>query len=201
MLAYIGALGQVVTSTWGASFCIARQVYTAVVRLVMTYRAFAWFTPADSQTRAGQLRGPVKKLQVLQNKCLRAVSGAFRATPIENLEVETFVSPLDLHLCGLVAGTRRRLASSQSAKEIESASRAIRNRLQGRRRKTPRPTPGQAKGHWATNWLEAGGQPATRERGSEVQVAVLRSWKARKRARRRPPRLDRIDSEPSASIL
>src|SRR5277367_5061195 len=104
MLVYIGALGQVVTSTWEASFCTARQVYTAVVRLVMTYRAFAWFTPADSQTRAGQLRGPVKKLQVLQNKCLCTVSGAFRATLIKNLEVETFVLPLDLYLCGLVAG-------------------------------------------------------------------------------------------------
>jgi hypothetical protein len=38
---------------------------------------------------------------VLKNKCLRAISGAYKATPIRNLEVEVAVPPLGIHLDSL----------------------------------------------------------------------------------------------------
>jgi hypothetical protein len=39
----------------------------------------------------------------LQNNCLRAISVAYRAIPIRNLEVEVGVSPLKIHLDGIEA--------------------------------------------------------------------------------------------------
>lgn len=34
----------------------------------------------------------------MQNKCLRTVARAFKATPIPVLEAETFIAPIDSHL-------------------------------------------------------------------------------------------------------
>jgi hypothetical protein len=39
----------------------------------------------------------------LQNNCLRAISGAYRVTPIQNLEVEVGVPPLGIHLDNIQA--------------------------------------------------------------------------------------------------
>jgi hypothetical protein len=37
----------------------------------------------------------------LQNNCLRVISGAYRATPIRNLEVEVGVPSLEIYLDSL----------------------------------------------------------------------------------------------------
>jgi hypothetical protein len=50
------------------------------------------------------------KLQLIQNKCLRVVAGAYRATPTRSLEIETFTPPLDLYLDGRLVAFQRRLA-------------------------------------------------------------------------------------------
>ena len=43
--AQTGALTRITASTWGASFCRARQVYSAVVRPALVYGAGTWHTP------------------------------------------------------------------------------------------------------------------------------------------------------------
>ena len=70
------ALTKVAASTWGATLNKARQVYTAVVRPSMTYGATVWHSPSSP---------PAAKLATLQNKCLRAITGAYRATKIKSL--------------------------------------------------------------------------------------------------------------------
>jgi hypothetical protein len=45
----------------------------------------------------------LKDLMAMQNKCLRAISRAFKATPIRNLEVEVRVPPLGIYLDSLEA--------------------------------------------------------------------------------------------------
>lgn len=45
----------------------------------------------------------------MQNKCLRTVTGAFKATPIPVLEAERFIAPIDVHLDQLQAKARYRL--------------------------------------------------------------------------------------------
>jgi len=42
--------------------------------------------------------GPAVKLAKIQNKCLRAIVGAYKATPTLVLKTETSIPPLDLYL-------------------------------------------------------------------------------------------------------
>jgi hypothetical protein len=57
----------------------------------------------------------------LQNNCLRAISGAYRATPIRNLEVEVEVPPLGIYLDSLQARFRIKLEESDVAGVIREA--------------------------------------------------------------------------------
>ena len=54
-------------------------------------------------------KGIVKELGKAQNKSLRIVAGAFKATPIRNLETETWVPPLDLYFNKRLADFERRI--------------------------------------------------------------------------------------------
>lgn len=56
---------------------VARQVYTAVVRPAMTYRAAIWYSPREIRERG---TAHVGKLKTQQNQCLRLITGAFKAT-------------------------------------------------------------------------------------------------------------------------
>ena len=78
----------------------ARQVYTAVIQLAMTYRASIWHTLSEPKKRKSA--GPIAKLIMLQNRCLRSITGAYKATNIRVLEAETGVIPLDLYLDQIV---------------------------------------------------------------------------------------------------
>ncbi len=94
------ALQRTTASTWGASMLSARKVYQAVVRPAIAYGAPVWHQPTGPKSKNKGLAG---KLQVEQNKGLRTVLGAFKATPARKLETESYVPPLDLWLNGRVA--------------------------------------------------------------------------------------------------
>ncbi len=51
----------------------------------------------------------LKDLAPLQNDCLRAITAAYKATPIRDLEIEVGFSPLEIHLESIqaVLGLRR----------------------------------------------------------------------------------------------
>jgi hypothetical protein len=69
--------------------------------------------------------GPVTKLQKHQNSGLRQVLGAFKATPIRQLETEAYVPPLDLWLNGRIAHFQARLEKTDLARQIRGACTAI----------------------------------------------------------------------------
>src|SRR3979411_2737943 len=96
-------------------------------------------------------RGLAAKLQLVQNKCLRVVAGAYKATPIRALETETHTPLLDLYLDGRLASFRDRLASSPLGQSSHDACRIIQRRLRNKRgrRRAHRPTPDLAKDEWA----------------------------------------------------
>jgi hypothetical protein len=81
---------------------------------------------------------------VLQNKFLRAICGAYKATPIRNLEVEIGVPPLGIHLDSLQARFRVRLEESEVAQAIREAVGKVERQLgiglegSGRKRKRGR---------------------------------------------------------------
>ena len=66
------ALIHIITSTWGATFASARQIYSIVVRPALAYGAAIWHPPQSGRQRDKKAapRGPVAKMASVQNKCL-----------------------------------------------------------------------------------------------------------------------------------
>ena len=61
------------------------------------------------------------KLELIQNKCLRVVAGAYRATLVHSLEIETFTLLIDLYLDSRLAAFQDRLANSEVGQFIENS--------------------------------------------------------------------------------
>ena len=140
-------LTKISTSTWGATFPKARQIYTAVVRPAITYGSTIWHMPKDIKKSNGISNKPA----VIQNKCLRTIAGAFKATPIAVLEAETYIAPIDIHLDQLQTQARHRLCQGGQKKFIINACNSIAKKLRGRagRKRAPASTPGMLKHTWA----------------------------------------------------
>ncbi|EAQ88479.1 hypothetical protein CHGG_05098 [Chaetomium globosum CBS 148.51] len=91
------ALSRLAASTWGLGLAKAREVYTKCIRSALAYGASSFHIPTDVGGEPVK-KGITKALGKAQNKSLRIVAGAFKHTPIRNLETETWVPPLDLYL-------------------------------------------------------------------------------------------------------
>lgn len=115
------ALTRLAAKTHGVRVARARELYTKVIRSVLSYGATAWHTPTQV---GGTPRGVVRGLQATQTRCLRVVAGAYKATPNRNVESETWVPPLDLYLNRWVARTEQRLEETGMARLISSAHAA-----------------------------------------------------------------------------
>ena len=117
----------------------------------MTYGSTVWHTPREIKKN----KATTSKLSVMQNKCLRTVTGAFKATPVEVLEAETFIAPMELHLDNLQTKSRYRLRAAGQAKLISKACNTIANKLRGKagRKRTQHLTPGELKYEWASKML------------------------------------------------
>ncbi|EAQ82861.1 hypothetical protein CHGG_11113 [Chaetomium globosum CBS 148.51] len=89
------ALSRIVAKTWGMGLAKAREVYTKCIRSALAYGASSFHIPTDVGGEPAK-KGITKALGKAQNKSLRIVAGAFKSTPIRNLETETWVPPLDL---------------------------------------------------------------------------------------------------------
>ena len=76
----------------------------------------------------------IKAIAKIQASSLRAVAGAFRATPIRELETETYIPPLDIYCKELYARHIRRTYKSKAGAFIQEQCRAIHGRLQRAKR-------------------------------------------------------------------
>ena len=144
------ALSRIAASTWGASFAKARQIYSAVIRPAITYASTIWHEPTDKLDG-----GPSDRLLTTQNKCLRTIAGAFKATPVRVLEAETFTSPLNVHLNRLQAEARMRMRDSGRAEQVRLACERVASRLRGSRGRiaSRKPTPGRERLAWASRLI------------------------------------------------
>ena len=167
-MAAIAALKRVSTSTWGASFTRARLLYNSAVRPVIAYGAGAWLETSG--------KGNVlPKAALIQSSGLRIVAGAFKATPIRELETETYTPPLDIYCREQAASHIRCTYSSSVGTFIQEQCQIISSRLRRKRRKQIRTPPPivpaiQEKLDWA----------AEREQCYGIgKEAVLNEWKER----------------------
>ena len=78
----------IASTTWGASTKILKNFYMAYIRAKIDYGATLYGGGAETELR---------RLETLQNKCIRLILGARRSTPILSLQAEAFIPPLTLH--------------------------------------------------------------------------------------------------------
>lgn len=160
---------------------MARQVYLTIVRSALSYGASLWHTPSESPT--SRPRGPAVGIRAHQNSCLRTVLGAFKATPIRQLETEAYIPPFDLWLNGRVAYFQARLELTGIGQQIKDACTIIKLRIRARRKRqrrrtageVPAKTPGTKRRIWVEKW--AGTQLSHWDQ--RVDRRVLADWKDR----------------------
>jgi hypothetical protein len=111
-------LTRISSSTRGALFSSCHLLYTFIVCSVNTYVSTTWYSLLGILFAGKYV---LKDLMPLLNNCLKAISGAYRATPIRNLEVEVGVPLLCIHLDSIQAQFRVRLEESKVAGAIGEA--------------------------------------------------------------------------------
>jgi hypothetical protein len=102
------ALSRIAAKTWGLGLAKPREVYSKCIRSALAYGASSFHLPTEKGGRPAT-RGITMDLGKAQNKSLRIVAGAFKSTPIRNLETETWVPPLDLYFNKRLADFEARL--------------------------------------------------------------------------------------------
>ncbi len=80
--------------TWEAIFTKAKQVYSAVVRSEIAFKASVW----HQRDKKDELLSKERRLETLQNQILHHVAEAFKRVNIKTLETETYMSLLHVHL-------------------------------------------------------------------------------------------------------
>jgi hypothetical protein len=75
-------LTRLTASTWGATLRVLRLLFTPVVRPAITTGCLVWWVPTFTPFFKKELG---EELQKVKDCCLRAVSGAYKATPIHSL--------------------------------------------------------------------------------------------------------------------
>jgi hypothetical protein len=143
----INAIKSLTGSTWGFAQRAGVTVYTSMIRPAITYGASAWYAPEGI---TGARKGVVNKLKAIQGKYLRIITGAYKATATEALEVETHILPIDIVLETTVAKTILRLSASPASSEVELATKRIRQQMRSKRGKQAhtRKTLGRRKEQW-----------------------------------------------------
>ncbi len=79
---------------WRATFTKARQIYSAMIRLKMTFETLIW----HQRNKEEELLSMKWRLEILQNQVLHYVINIFRKVNIEMLKVETYTFSLHIHL-------------------------------------------------------------------------------------------------------
>ncbi len=80
--------------TWETIFTKARQVYSAVVRSEIAFKASVW----HQRSKKDELSSKECRLKTLQNQTLHHVTEVFKRVNIETLKTKTYMSLLHVHL-------------------------------------------------------------------------------------------------------
>ena len=178
----VAALRTLSGSVWGASLARCRQVYLQAIRPALVYGAVAWL---QLDKNFSVRKGMAAKLQAIQGQCLRAVAGAYKATPTEALEAEVGVEPLDLYCSKRAAIAATRHTLSEAGRGARHRAQAILTRQRkGKRRRAraiARASPLTRTLEWVTSTtglkLETSraGQEAQSEEAQNILATVRKS--------------------------
>ncbi len=137
---HLNALKTLTGSTWGASLETGLRVYSAAIRPALLYGCSTWYSPENTP---GYRKGVARELQAIQGRCLRAITGAYKATSTESLEIETFTPPIHLYAEMVVANSICRTLATDLRGVIDKATDRIRRQLRGKRGRAAKfpPTP------------------------------------------------------------
>jgi ribonuclease HI len=92
------ALKGIAGSTWGTSLIGLRKVYQACVIPQMLYGSAIWYNPYDPSIRAPAKKAIVRQFAKIQKRAAIIISGAFRATAAEALDIELYLLPMKMQL-------------------------------------------------------------------------------------------------------
>jgi ribonuclease HI len=101
------ALRGLAGSIWGVALGSMRRIYQAIVIPQMLYGAAAWYQPGI-MTRA-QLTTITREFATIQKRAACLISGAFRTTAAEALNIELHLLPIRYQLDQLVKATAIRI--------------------------------------------------------------------------------------------
>ncbi|EAQ86784.1 hypothetical protein CHGG_08037 [Chaetomium globosum CBS 148.51] len=157
------------------------------IRSALAYGASSFHILTDVGGEPAK-KGITKALGKAQNKSLRIVAGAFKSTPIRNLETETWVPPLNLYLNKRLADFENRLqqpdlddgqgGKKTAASVVLTACRRIQQRLSSRRGNRGRP---RTLGPQGPTAVERAAGTVMRWTGGivDTNTVVEKAWKAR----------------------
>ncbi len=108
--------------TWEAIFTKARQVYSAIVRSEIAFKASVW----HQRNKKNELLSKEHRLKTLQNQTLCHVAEVFKRVSIETLKTETYTSSLHVHLNMLQNKITLHSRVNDWTQEIRQACKLIR---------------------------------------------------------------------------
>lgn len=117
----LGALSSLAGSTWGTGYKGLRQVYQATIIPQITYAASIWYAPLDSED--SHREKAVGKLEAIQKKAARIITGAFKTISGAALDIEAFLLPIRIHLNKITAEIYLWIRSTPSYKTLEQSWR------------------------------------------------------------------------------
>lgn len=158
----LAAIQGIAGSTWGTSLVAMRQIYQAVVVPQMLFGVAAWFQagimPAKERNKV------IQQFVTVQKRAACLISGAFRTTAAEALNVELWLLPVKLQMERLAAETAIRIRTGPEHAIPEGLRRKrpiSETKLGGQ---TPLEIqawtkngclvapPGSVAGHWESRW-------------------------------------------------
>ena len=107
--------------TWEVIFTKARQVYSAVMRSEIAFKASVW----HQRDKKDELLNKECRLETLQNQTLCHVAEVFKRVNIETLKTETYTSSLHVHLNMLQNKITLHSQVNNEMQEIKQACKLI----------------------------------------------------------------------------
>ena len=122
-----GRFAQLAGPTWGPGLHALRNMYITSIRATFTYAAAAWYVVNTSTATGFYAPSPtlLKRIEPLQNRFLRSMSGAFIGTRTTVVQNEVNIESLHAYMRRLAISTRARLFDSEVWETIREARQAI----------------------------------------------------------------------------